>query len=67
MFRKLAVVAIFVMLLSIVTAGFSSQASTCQGVAVTVNGQRYHATLICWNIPQAPSAAQPDVAVPAIR
>jgi len=57
MFRKLAWAAMLLMLLSIAVSGMSSQASTCRKVVITIMGQQYTPSPVCWNppVPDAPA------------
>lgn len=52
MARKLAIVGIFVVLLSIMVSGMSSQAAYCKKVVITVMNSPIAPPPICYNYPQ---------------
>jgi hypothetical protein len=49
--RKLAIAAVFVMLVSVLVSGFSAQATTCRRVVITILDDPYFAHPICTDIP----------------
>lgn len=57
MLRKLAIVGIFVMLLSIMVSGMSSQAAYCKQVTITVMNNPIVPPPICYNWPRNGSPA----------